>query len=105
MLLRPRRRRLRPARDLHENAAWASGRTCGPGRRLCGNTSRHVEALYERRLRVPINVSENRRPDPWAPGADGNFGVPSERGARDLSVVRLMLLVPWAAQAVPRHLD
>ena len=39
------------------------------------------------------------------PGADGNFGVPGERGARDLSVVRLMLLVPWAAQAVPRHRD
>src|SRR6201995_1812198 len=39
------------------------------------------------------------------PGADGNFGVPSERGARDHSVVRLMLLVPWAAQAVPWHLD
>lgn len=36
---------------------------------------------------------------------DEHFGVPGERGARDLSAVTLVLLVPWAAQAVPRHRD
>jgi hypothetical protein len=61
------------------------------------------ELLSDRWLRSAINVPENRRPDPWAPGADEHFGVPAERGARDLSAVRLVLLVPWAAQAVPRH--
>ena len=63
------------------------------------------ELLSDRWLRSAINVPENRRPDPWAPGADEHFGVPGERGARDLSAVRLVLLVPWAAQAVPQHRD
>jgi len=63
------------------------------------------EPLSDRWLRSAINVPENRRPDPWAPGSGRALRGPGERGALGLLAVRLVLLVPWAAQAVPRHRD
>jgi diadenosine tetraphosphate (Ap4A) HIT family hydrolase len=38
------------------------------------------EPLSDRWLRSAIDVPENRRPDPWAPGS-GRFGAPGERAA------------------------